>query len=306
MAFTQFVSNFLQSSVFELYKQPIVPIVASYDYDKLTQSVPVQYEILLRAVNDRQERISAYEMIQEAERYGWAQFIDDEVLKRTLRYLIKNYSLDNNNILYHINLSGGTINKLGISTLMSIMGRLDECEINHNQLCFEITETVSIDNIDKVRTISEELKRIGCKIALDDFGESLISFDNLKQIKPDFLKIAGKYIVNATRDKYYEALIGSISSLCKHIGVATIAEHVETRKAYELLYELEVDYSQGWFTGYPVPLESCSLPSGVGNIPGVINTINKTITDTFSPTFHLFDTSNRFDASNKVKASSSY
>lgn len=290
MAFTRFVSNFLQSSVFELYKQPIVPIVAKHDYIKLTESVPVQYEILLRAVDDRKTRISAYEMIQEAEKYGWAQFIDDEVLKRTLKYLIKNYTLDNNNVLYHINLSGGTINKLGIDALMSIMNRLDECEINHNQLCFEITETVSIDNIDKVRIICEELKRIGCKIALDDFGESLISFDNLKKIQPDFLKIAGKYVVNATRDTYYEALIGSISNLCKHIGVATIAEHVETKQAYELLYDLEVDYAQGWYTGYPIPLESCALNSMSGaTIPGVLYTVKKNITETFSPTFHLHE-----------------
>lgn len=277
MRLTKFLMEFLSSSVFELYKQPIVPIVSEHAYQKLTKYIPVQYEVLLRIVADNNKRVSAYELIQEAESYGWTQYIDDEVLRRTLRYLVSNYTLDNNNVLYHINLSGGTINKLGVDSLMKIMTRLDECEINHSQLCFEVTETVTIENIDKVRIICEELKRMGCKIALDDFGESLISFDNLKQIQPTYLKIAGKYVMNACKDKYYEYLIGSITNLCKHIGVQTVAEHVESKQVYDLMYELEVDYSQGWYTGFPIPLYSCGIPSTFSSLPGVIDEIKETI-----------------------------
>lgn len=260
MPFTQFITKMLQSDQFELYKQPIVPIVSKADYTQLIQTRPVQYEILLRAVTEDKQRISAYRMIQEAEKYGWSQYIDDEVLRRTLTYLMATSSVMTKNTLYHINLSGGTINLLGIDTFMQIMGRLGECQIDHSMLCFEVTETVSIANIDKVRIICEELKRIGCKIALDDFGESLISFDNLKRIQPDYLKIAGKYVVNATKERYFEHLIGSISNLCKQINVQTVAEHVETEACYNLMYELEVDYSQGWYTGFPEPLANDTLP----------------------------------------------
>ena len=103
----------------------------------------------------------------------------------------------------------------------------------------------------------EELKGLGCQFALDDFGSGLSSFGYLKHLQVDYLKIDGSFVKDMCHDKIDRALVESINQVGHIMEMKTIAEWVEDEATLLLLKEMGVDYSQGYYTGEPTPL-NCS------------------------------------------------
>ena len=105
------------------------------------------------------------------------------------------------------------------------------------------------------RKFIEEIKVIGCKFSLDDFGSGLSSFGYLKSLPVDFLKIDGQFVRDLLKDQIDYAMVKSINDVGHIIGIKTIAEYVENESIKNELVEMGVDYLQGYFTGEPKPLE---------------------------------------------------
>ena len=122
-------------------------------------------------------------------------------------------------------------------------------------LCFEITETVAISNLQKAATFILELKQLGCRFALDDFGSGMSSFRYLKQLPVDYIKIDGDF-VQKLNEPVNQAIVQSICSIGQAMDVQIVAERVENLATAAQLRALGVDYVQGYGIARPSPFGS--------------------------------------------------
>ena len=123
------------------------------------------------------------------------------------------------------------------------------------KVCFEINETATISNLTQASEFIKQLKNIGCRFALDDFGSGLSSFTYLKNLPVDFLKIDGVFVKDIASDPVDLALVKSINDIAHVMGKKTIAEFVENESTLTLLKQINVDYIQGYCNGRPIPLQ---------------------------------------------------
>jgi EAL domain-containing protein (putative c-di-GMP-specific phosphodiesterase class I) len=97
------------------------------------------------------------------------------------------------------------------------------------------------------------LKGMGCRFALDDFGNGMASFNYLKQLPVDFLKIDGGIVRNMLQDPVSRAMVESINQIGHIMGLKTIAEYVESKELLQSVRELGIDYAQGYEIAMPGP-----------------------------------------------------
>jgi len=121
-------------------------------------------------------------------------------------------------------------------------------------LCFEITETAAVTSLSNARYLMSELKGRGCKFALDDFGTGVSSFVYLKTLPVDFLKIDGQFISHVAQDAVNRSMVEAIGKVGRALGIATIAECVETEAVLKELKRIGVDFAQGFHLAHPLPI----------------------------------------------------
>ncbi|MDH4316385.1 MAG: EAL domain-containing protein, partial [Gammaproteobacteria bacterium] len=137
-----------------------------------------------------------------------------------------------------------------------VIDELGKCKLPQGAICFEITETAAISNLSRVIHFMQTLKQLGCKFSLDDFGSGLSSFTYLKNLPVDYLKIDGQFIRNVAEDRVDESMVRAINEVGRAMGIATIAERVETREVLDKLSELGVEYAQGYFIARPTSVQT--------------------------------------------------
>jgi len=125
-------------------------------------------------------------------------------------------------------------------------------------LCFEITETTAVTSLANARYLMSELKGRGCRFALDDFGTGVSSFVYLKTLPVDFLKIDGQFISQVAQDPVDRSMVEAISKVGRALGIATIAECVESQPVLDELQRIGVDFAQGFFISDPRPISGLS------------------------------------------------
>lgn len=125
-----------------------------------------------------------------------------------------------------------------------------------HSLCFEIDQADAARVFEDTRRLVEAMQKLGCPIALSGFGHSTPSFNVLKRLPVQFIKIEGNLVVNITRDPVAMAKVGAINRVSHVIGIKTVAEFVETQEILEKLSEIGVDYAQGFLFSRPQPIET--------------------------------------------------
>jgi EAL domain-containing protein (putative c-di-GMP-specific phosphodiesterase class I) len=155
--------------------------------------------------------------------------------------------------LYSVNLSGASINDSSFSDFLR--AQLIRFPVPPSLLCFEITETTAISNLTKAAELMHELKALGCRFALDDFGIGMSSFAYLKYLPVDFLKIDGTFVKDMASDEMDFAIVEAINRIAHILGMQTVAEIVEDQVTLDRLGTLGVDYAQGFHIARPEPLE---------------------------------------------------
>jgi EAL domain-containing protein (putative c-di-GMP-specific phosphodiesterase class I) len=123
-------------------------------------------------------------------------------------------------------------------------------------VCFEITETAAIANLDHAIRFINELRQLGCLFALDDFGSGLSSFSYLRNLPVNYLKIDGSFVRGLDTDPVNAAMVSAIVQMGKVMNIETIAEFVENDAILQLLKEIGVDYAQGYGIARPGPLDA--------------------------------------------------
>jgi diguanylate cyclase (GGDEF)-like protein len=236
----------LEEDRLELHYQSIVPITAPRTG---------QFgELLLRL--RQKDGTLAYPgaFLPAAERYALLPAIDRWVVSTAISRLAEAYRVGRVTAAdtYTINLSGAS---LGDETFLAFVhARVGESLLPPGVVCFEITETVAISNFDVAVQFVEELRTVGCRFALDDFGSGLSSFAYLKRLPVDFLKIDGNFVRGILLDTIDRAMVESVNRIAHEMGLRTVAEFVESDAILDCLREIGVDYAQGYAIGRPGPL----------------------------------------------------
>ena len=114
------------------------------------------------------------------------------------------------------------------------------------KLCFEITESVALNDLNSTRRFIDRIRQYGSKLALDDFGAGYTSFNYLKEIPADFIKIDGSFVRDINLNPANYSITRTIVDLTHELGMRSIAEWAETPETVEALIELGVDYGQGF------------------------------------------------------------
>jgi EAL domain-containing protein (putative c-di-GMP-specific phosphodiesterase class I) len=153
---------------------------------------------------------------------------------------------------YTINLSGASLND--DQFLEFVQQQFAIHAVPPGSICFEITETVAISNFDKAIYLIEQLKKLGCHFALDDFGSGMSSFGYLKNLPVDYLKIDGIFIKEIVSNDVACEIVGAINRIAHVMGIQTVAEYVENQDIFQKLKNFAIDYAQGYGIAEPYPL----------------------------------------------------
>jgi PAS domain S-box-containing protein/diguanylate cyclase (GGDEF)-like protein len=119
------------------------------------------------------------------------------------------------------------------------------------RVVLEIVESEGIYNFDLVSKFINMVKSYGCKIAIDDFGTGYSNFSYLAKLDIDYIKIDGSLVKDIDKDLVQMATVESILHFARKVGIKTIAEYVENEIIYNHLYDLGVDFSQGYYFSKP-------------------------------------------------------
>jgi len=241
------INRAFEDNSFVLYCQKITSLSDMHD------GLPEFHEILVR-IMDKEKLIPPMGFIPAAERYGMMQNIDRWVVSKTFLTLDKRFNQgDTKKQMYSINLSGASLTNTEF--LEFIIDKLDYVNFPGSWICFEVTETAAISNLKQASYFIKKLKKKGCYFALDDFGSGLSSFNYLKNLPVDYLKIDGCFIQNMVDDNVDAAMIASINSIGHIMGLKTIAEFVENEEQAKLLEAIGIDYGQGYLYSKPMPFD---------------------------------------------------
>lgn len=248
------INEALEQDRFIVHCQPIIPLQGT--------SHPSWYgEVLVRLIDEDGLEISPMAFIPAAERYHLMPKIDRVVIGKTVQVLWdaqqKGILTSGHNI--SVNLSGQSFTDRGL--LDFIMDQIDQYEIDPERLCFEVTETTAIANLNAAIRFMHTLRGIGCRFSLDDFGSGLSSFAYLKNLPINTVKIDGLFVRDVVKDETYRIMVRSIADMARSMGIATVAEFVENSEVDEALRALGVDFGQGYFYGGALPLTAESLAS---------------------------------------------
>ncbi|MCO6413991.1 MAG: EAL domain-containing protein [Thiogranum sp.] len=208
------------------------------------------FELLVRMRAEDNSLVAPGAFIPAAERYNLMNAIDRWVIDAAFRYLRNTHTGDQS--IYSINLSGNSINDEDLPGY--IQQKINEYRIPPGRLCFEVTETAAVFNLGKASRMIHNLKKLGCRFSLDDFGSGLSSFGYLKNLPVDFLKIDGSFVKDMDTDPMNRAIVEAINQVGHTLSIRTIAEFVENEQIARQLRDIGVDFAQGYYFSKPHPL----------------------------------------------------
>lgn len=213
----------------------------------------IHAEVLLRLIDADGSVVPPGAFMPAAERYNLASRIDRWVLRRALDWLIEHRGSVLIDTLC-VNLSGHSLgdhefHRHLVDTLNVISPEIRQ------QFCFEITETAAVTNLADASRFMDEVRALGVRFALDDFGAGASSFGYLKALQVDYLKIDGQFIRNLTSDPLDDAAVRCFVDVARVVKVKTVAEFVDSPAVLARLREIGVDSAQGFLLHRPAPIE---------------------------------------------------
>ncbi len=239
------IENSIDANRFLLYAQPIVP----------TQGEPAvhMHEVLLRIKDDNGNIVSPGQYLPAAERFSLMREVDMWVTSHAIRFLSEKHQYDAEcKLRLFINLSANSIADSRFGEHLCDL--LETWPTPKHSLCFEITETAAIKNIEQAIEIINTLKQYDCLFALDDFGSGMSSLTYLKNLPVDYLKIDGSIVQNIDEDRVNRAMVAAINEIGRVMNIETIAEYIENGKVFDHIKRLGITYAQGYYISKPCPL----------------------------------------------------
>ncbi len=241
----QRLQSALKENRFELYTQSIVSL------GRDGRRGPA-IEVLLRLHDEEGDEISPRSFMRAAERYHLMPLIDRWVVRTALAAIRNGDLRAPENRTFSLNISGQTLGDAQF--LEFVVDCLDRTGVSPDRLCFELTESTVVTNLEHAQRFIGVLHGMGAMFALDNFGSGLGSFANLRNLEMDFLKIDGSFVRGLADDEVSHAMVNAMVELARTLDIAVVAEHVESEAVLALVRKLGVNYVQGYGIERPRPL----------------------------------------------------
>jgi EAL domain-containing protein (putative c-di-GMP-specific phosphodiesterase class I)/PAS domain-containing protein len=240
----------IEHDEFLLYCQRIVAL------DNAGQGV-AHHEVLIRLVEEEQGMMPPGAFFPLVEKYGLMPHLDRWVVKNIIGWLAaRPRQAQSNGTRFFVNLALATMSDRTFPGY--VREQLNASGVAPAQLCFEITESGLMQRHDDAIRFVNEIRDAGCQVAISGFGRERVSFESLRGIKADYLKIDGSIIFNVMTQATEMAKVTAIARVAKTIGVHTVAELVESEACVAKLRGLGIDFAQGFGVAVPTPLSNFS------------------------------------------------
>jgi diguanylate cyclase (GGDEF)-like protein/PAS domain S-box-containing protein len=238
----QKIEDALENNLFVLHYQPILDI---------DSSTVQHYEVLVRMRDAHTGEIRLPgKFIEVAEEVGLIQNIDHFVIRTAIHHMAQ-LQKAGKKIKFAINLSGAVVDTPVLLPLVKQL--IKKYDIDPSCLIFEVTETAAVSNLHQAKLMMTAIKALGCQFALDDFGVGFASFNYMRQLPIDIVKIDGIFIKDLDKNADDQLFVKALIDVAKGLGRKTIAEFVENKDILTLLRQYGVDYAQGYHIGRPQP-----------------------------------------------------
>lgn len=240
------LNNAFDANRFRLLGQRLQPLAAA--------GKRAMVEVLLRIEDERGQLVAPMAFIPAAERYGLMGRIDRWVIETSCSVLAQR-APDADGPCLLVNLSAASLNDPELPNFVAAC--LERHGLAAERLGFEIAETVAITQLHRATRLLRDLKALGCRAVLDDFGGGMSAFVYLRDLRIDFLKIDGNLVCDMTRDPVMYAMVESIHRVARVMGIGTIAEWAEEAPQVDALTVIGADYAQGYAVHRPEALSDC-------------------------------------------------
>ncbi len=208
-----------------------------------------KYEVLLRMLNDENEYILPNQFMPVAEQTGQLAEIDRWVIRHAIERLAKHRAAGNNNTQFFIKLSAATLTDAELARFVGDCVKRNR--LSGEALTFEISEKAASQHLKHAKALVKTLQELHCKTALEHFGAGPNSFQLLKHLPVDFLKIDGSFIHNLASDNDNQAMVKSILDTANSMNRKCIAEYVEDAHSLAVLWQSGIPFIQGNFLQEP-------------------------------------------------------
>jgi diguanylate cyclase (GGDEF)-like protein len=217
-----------QSRVIPVF-QPIV--------DNKTGKI-MKYEALIRIVNEDKTLMSPFLFLEFAKKTRLYGQLTKIMIQKSFE------KLKTSPVPISINLSTEDLLNIELADYIENLILTDQIG---SKVIFEILESEGIDNYSQVHSFIERFKALGCRFAIDDFGAGYSNFDHLLKLNIDILKIDASLIKNLPYDKNAQLFVQHINDFTHKIGLETVAEFVSDEAIFEIVKEIGIDFSQGYY-----------------------------------------------------------
>ena len=229
---------------FEVYYQPIID-------DKKKNLPCTGAEALIRWNNAELGFIPPSEFIPLAEYLGLINPIGDHVLQTACEECRKWNEAGHPEYKVNVNLS---VVQLLQTDIVDIVKRtIEESGVNPHNLTLEVTESLAINDMERMKEILSSIKELGVRIALDDFGTGYSSLNHIREIPFDVIKVDQGFVKDLSEDEYSQSFIKMVAELAGTIGVSICVEGIETKAQYKVLEGMKVRLVQGYYFDRPMP-----------------------------------------------------
>jgi len=217
------------------------PIVYNYFYNGKKHMI-CKYEVLAR-IKDNNNLISIFPYLNIAK--------ENKVYKEITKTIYKKAYINfkNNNVEFSLNLS---IDDILEEETMELIEKLTDDKNFANRCTFEFLESEAIEDYDVVENFIIKMKNKGVKFAIDDFGSGYSNFEHIINLKVDYLKIDGSLIKKVYFDKNSRIIVETINNFAKQINLITIAEFVSNEEIYNVVKQIGINCSQGFYFSEPM------------------------------------------------------
>lgn len=229
---------------FEVYYQPVVDVTGE-------KSVCVGAEALIRWNSKELGFITPTEFIPLAEYLGLINPIGDYVLREACKSCKK---WNDAGFDYKINVNLSVVQLLQNEIVDKVRMALEETQIAPKNLTLEVTESLAVNDMNRMKSILSEIKALGVKVALDDFGTGYSSLNHIREMPIDIIKIDRCFILDIGKDDFSDAFVRMVAELANAICVRVCVEGVETSEQLAALLRTKIHLIQGYYFGRPMPL----------------------------------------------------
>lgn len=234
---TRAIQKAIEEDKIVLYKQAVI--------DNSTNTVS-KYECLVRMVDDTNNVVLPIDFLAAAKKSNLYKEVTKIVIEKAFAYFAKN------NENFGINLTIDDV--MDGECLSQIKDQFRKHPGIGERLTIELTKNQEINDFDKINLFIDEVRKFGCKVAIDNFGTGYTNFEYLLKIKTDFIKIDGSIIKNIDHDEHARKIVKLMIELAKTLGIQTVAKYVHSSDVSKMVNSIGVDASQGFYFDMPKPL----------------------------------------------------